>query len=374
IRLSARRLLPQHPLAAHLVTLSPLHLAILSLLWGIGISAVFLLPILAEQRYLTSDPLIGGFFDFRLHFVNPSQLVSPFWGYGYAGVNGADQFSLQLGILPLFFGVVALFRLKRGDPVSAQILYFALVLAIAVLAMLSITTPLWELAAPIIAFTQFPWRLLFVTASALAVLAGASVRAITDRYGEPATQLRAAFLFSFLLAFALFPFAHPQYTNAQFTWNTMMDFQVKDRELLGDTIWTQQRPQDSPLVAQYRAGNITTKAVIIEGQGDIQLLERRPLGDTIRVNAATPIRVMFYTRYFPGWTATLDGTPTSIEPYGEQGLIALNVPAGSHIVTTRWGTTPPRVVGAIISALCLFAALGLIWLDRRNNEFIRSPN
>src|SRR5581483_5410645 len=150
----------------------------------------------------------------------------------------------------------------------------------------------------------------------------------------------------------------------QFTWNTMMDFQVKDRELLGDTIWVQTRPQDSPLVAQYRAGNITTKAVIVEGQGSVELLERRALGDTIRVNATTPARVMFYTRYFPGWTATLDGAPVSIEPYGEQGLIALHIPAGVHTVTTRWGTTMPRVIGAVISLIALLAAFIFLWRTR----------
>lgn len=384
----------------------PLSLALIALAWGFALSAVFLLPVVTEQRYLTSDPLIGGFFNFRLHFLNPSQLVSPFWGYGYAGINGNDQFSLQLGIMPLFFGVLALFTLKRAERASAQIIYFALVTLAAVIAMLSISTPLWELAAPIVAFTQFPWRMLFVSAFALAFLAGASVRAVGERCGETGERcgaagerygetgerygeagerygeafatgesFRAALVFSLLLAFSMFPFARPQYTDTQFTWNTMMDFQVKDRELLGDTIWIQKRPEDSPLVEQYRAGNITTKAVIVEGQGSVELLERRALGDTIRVNAATPARVMFYTRYFPGWTATLDGAPISVEPYGEQGLIAVNVPAGVHTITTRWGTTMPRVVGAIISLISLIVAVVFLWRTRKSHIANReSPN
>ncbi|MDZ7378512.1 MAG: hypothetical protein ONB06_04115, partial [candidate division KSB1 bacterium] len=138
-----------------------------------------------------------------------------------------------------------------------------------------------------------------------------------------------------------------------------------DRELLGDTVWTQKRPQDSSLVAQYRAGKITQKAVVVEGIASIELLNRRPLGDTVRVNAATPARIMFYTRYFPGWSATLDGIPVEIEPYGEQGLIALTVPAGTHIVTTRFGTTAPRVAGAIISFGSFIAALAWLWKTRR---------
>ncbi len=363
---------PVHPVTRsplHRLTASPFFRSILALAWGVAIAAVFFLPVALEQKYLTSDPLIGGFFNFRLHFLNPSQLLSPFWGYGYAGINGNDQFSLQLGIMPLFFGILALFTLKRAERASAQLIYFALVTLGAVVAMLSVSTPLWEIAAPIVAFVQFPWRVLFVSAFALAFLAGAAVRVISPPFvgegaGERSEPYRAALVFSLLIAFSMFPFARPQYTDTQFTWNTLMDFQVKDRELLGDTIWIQERPQDSPLVEQYRAGNLTTKAVVVEGEGSVELLERRALGDTIRVNAATPARVMFYTRYFPGWTATLDGAPVSIEPYGEQGLIVLNVPAGVHTVTTRWGTTMPRAIGAIISLAALVAALVVLWRTR----------
>lgn len=347
---------------------SPFWLSVLALLWGFGLAAVFLLPVLTEQRYLTSDPLIGGFFDFRLHFLNPSELVSPLWGYGYAGVNGADQFSLELGILPVMLGALTLFTLKRGDTVSAQLWYFAIVAALAVVMMLSVTEPFWELVAPVVAFAQFPWRLLFVTASALAILAGAVVRVIAAGSANPSTPFYSALVLALVLAFSMFPFSHPQYTDTQFTWNTLMDFEVNSRELLGDTIWTQARPQDSPLVAQYRAGSITTKAIVIQGQGEIRLVDRRPLGDTIQVNAASPMQVMFYTRYFPGWTATVDGSPVEITHDNEQGLITVNVPAGTHTVTTRWGTTAPRVIGAVISILSLVAAGAWIWYVRRRGE------
>lgn len=335
----------------------PLLLSALAILWGVAIAAVFFLPILLEQRYLTNDPLIGGFFNFRLHFVNPSQLVSPFWDYGYAGTNGNDRFSLQLGVMPLFFGSVALFALSRSKTLRPQVLYFAIVTWGAVLAMLAPSTPLWELAAPVVAFTQFPWRVLFVSSFALAFLAGAAVKTVAapDRF-------RAALIFSLLVALAMFPFARPQYTETQFTWNTMMDFQVTDRELLGDTVWVETRPADSPLVEQYRAGNLTSKAIVLEGQARIELVERRPLGDTVRVNAATPARIQFYTRYFPGWTASIDGDAVPIEPYGEQGLVTLDVPAGEHTVTTRWGTTPPRIVGAVVSSIALVFALGIVLL------------
>lgn len=289
---------------------------------------------------------------------------------GYAGTNGNDQFSLQLGILQLCFGIVALFTIRRRDRVSAQIIYFAVVTVGAVLAMLSISTPLWELAAPIVAFTQFPWRVLFVSSFSLAFLAGASLRILRpaegEQLGEGSNQFRVALLLSLLLAFGMFPYAHPQYTETQFTWNTLMDFQVNNRELLGDTVWVQKRPEDSPLVDQYRAGNITSKAIVLEGDAFIDLRERRPLGDTVQVQANTPTRIMFYTRYFPGWTVTVDGIGVPVQPSGEQGLLAVDVPAGTHTVTTRWGTTLPRIVGAVISFISLVSAGLVLWFSHRH--------
>ncbi|MGE5139195.1 MAG: hypothetical protein ACM3JD_07035, partial [Rudaea sp.] len=301
----------------------------------------------------------GGFFDFRQHFISLAQLLSPFWGYGYAGINGGDQFSLQLGVIPLVLSVLSLFLLGRRAPAltRSHILFFAVTTLAAVLLMLPVSAPLWGLAAPVVAFVQFPWRLLIVTAVALAVLAGAAILLApeTDR-------LRAAILLSILCTVALFPFARPQYSEAVFNNNTLMDFQVKNRELLGDTIWMApgKRPQDSPLVAQYRAGAITEKAVGVEGNAVVTLVAHRSQNDEVSVAASGPARIMFYTHYFPGWTATVNGIPAGVTPFGEQGLLSVAVPDGASTVRVQFGDTWPRQVGGIISLVSIAAALGVL--------------
>ncbi len=335
-----------------------------AILLGLLLSTAYLLPIVFEEKYLTAEPLIGGFFDFRQHFVLLSQLLSPFWGYGYAGINGGDQFSLQLGVMPLLLAVLALAGLRRnGDsPIGAHLILFMVISIVVVLLMLPISAPLWELVAPIIAFIQFPWRLLSVTAVTIAFLAGAAVRVL------PADDsFRSALVFSLLLVMAMFPNARPQYTDAVFNYNTLMDFEVKDRELLGDTIWMApgKRPQDSPLVEQYRAGKITQKAIAVDVDATVELIAHSSQWDEVRVKADQPTRVLFYTRYFPGWTATIDGAPAKgVEPYGEQGLILVQVPAGTHTVRTQFGDTWPRQAGAVISLASLVVALGWMWRGR----------
>jgi hypothetical protein len=76
------------------------------------------------------------------------------------------------------------------------------------------------------------------------------------------------------------------------------------------------------------------------------------------------VRLLFYTRYFPGWTATIDGAPAPIEPFGEQGLIAVDIPAGTHLVATRWSTTPARIAGGVISLLSIALVAFAIWRTR----------
>ncbi len=334
---------------------------------ALGIAAAFVLPVLAEQRYLTTEPLIGGFFDFRKHFLNASQLLSPFWGYGYAGENGNDQFSLQLGLVPVLLSFLSLYGLRRAPAKARQhTLFFALILIVTVFAVLSISSPLWELFSGVVAYVQFPWRLLSITTFALAVLSGASVYAFSDQKDSRFAALGLSALF----LVAAYPYTEPQHTDAVFNYRTQMEFEVRDRELLGDTIWmTGERPKSSPLVPQYESGADLQKAIALESGASVSMLRHGGQSDDVQVESGVPARIVFYTRFFPGWTARIDGQPATVEPYGEQGLIVVNVPAGSHIVQLRFEDTPIRQVGGAVSAASAVIAVALLWKSRQGFKF-----
>jgi len=203
--------------------------------------------------------------------------------------------------------------------------------------------------------------LLIVTALTLAFISGATLRVFSEQDSYP-----AALILSLLLALAMFPNAQPQYTDAAFTINSLMDFEVQSHELLGETIWSQHRPDDSPLVEQYRAGNLTQKAVVTAGNATVELIEHHSQGDIVRVTASEPSHILFYTRYFPGWQMTIDGEPTkNFGPDGEQGLIGILIPAGTHTITTRFGDTPARQIGAGVSLFSFIGAAIWLWKTRR---------
>ncbi|MFQ6001644.1 MAG: 6-pyruvoyl-tetrahydropterin synthase-related protein, partial [Anaerolineae bacterium] len=68
-----------------------------AILLALALSAIFLLPMLAEKGYVAQEQWTGGSYNYAKHFVYFSQLFSPFWGYGYAGEGLTDEMSLQLG-------------------------------------------------------------------------------------------------------------------------------------------------------------------------------------------------------------------------------------------------------------------------------------
>ncbi len=338
-----------------------------SIALALGIAAIFLLPVALEQKYLTAEPLIGGFFSYRSHFLNANQLLSPFWGYGYAGENGTDQFSLQLGLIPVLLAFIALFAIaKTRGAIRAHIALFAAITIGMIFLMLPVSRPLWDLFAPVVAYVQFPWRLLIITAFALAFLAGAALHALPASHDGRDLALVLVVVMVFVTA--NYAYIEPQHTDAVFDYQAQMEFEVKDRELLGDTIWmTGARPQTSPLVAQYVAGEPLQKAIALDDNATVQMIRHGGQSDTVRVEASAPTRVMFYTRYFPGWTATLDDRPIDIEPYGDQGLILVkNIPAGVHILRVRYEGTTTHQNGTIISTIAL-AITAMLFLKFRND-------
>jgi hypothetical protein len=351
--------------------------AAFSILLALGIAAVFWLPILFEQRYLTSDPLIGGFFNYRKHFLNANQLLSPFWGHGYAGENGTDQFSLQLGLIPTLLAIVALGATARTrGAIRAHIVLFATITLLIVFSMLPISVRLWEPFAAVIAFVQFPWRLLVVTTFTLAFLSGAALYA----FAEDASKRAPTLAIALFLVIASYVYTQPQHTDAVFNYETQMEFEIKYGELLGDTVWlTGERPKDSPLVEQYVRGEKLKKAIALDDGATVETIRYGGQSTDLRVDAPAPTRVLVYTHYFPGWTATLapavtasagviDSQRVELEPCGAQGLIRVRVPAGSHVVRLRFEDTPIRQIGAVISGLSLLVAAGMIIKLRGSNR------
>ena len=138
-------------------------------------------------------------------------------------------------------------------------------------------------------------------------------------------------------------------------------------DMIGFMAATEQPFTESPLTAQYLAGEPLQKAALLSGSGRVRTLKVTSASVEAQATLDNPATVVFYTYDFPGWQATIDGVPAPHRTQPPYGLISLDVPAGDHTVAIRHGTTPVRTLGALISALSLVIALGLILTSFRRH-------
>ncbi len=339
-----------------------------ALILGGMLAAVFLLPMLAERNEIVQSQWVNATYDYRQHFVYPAQFFDPAWGYGYsvAGVNDAMSFQLGLlGFLGAMIGILAV--LRRPDGLTAhraEALFLALAAAVALFAMTPAAKPLWDIL-PLVSLVQFPWRLLAPVAVTLALLAGAGASWLDRRGGAAGSPDAFAYVFAFAIVLGSFAFTQPELLPVQprdASPLAVLDFEAKYPDMRGMTRWSARPPEnaDSPLLAQYEAGQPLQRAAIAAGEGEILAQSATALSATARVRADSDLTLRFYTYFFPGWRATVGGQPAEITPEPPNGLISLALPPGEHEVAVRFGSTPLRRVGQIIS-LATLALIGALW-------------
>jgi hypothetical protein len=348
-------------------------------LLGLGIAAALILPNLFERSFINQEQWVQAGYDYSLHFVYPFHLLSSSWGYapGTPGTEGGMSF--QLGAVPLILALIATVgAFRRSARERGLILFFAGAALLLVFSMLPISAPLWELL-PLAALVQFPWRLLAPAAVMLAILSGLAIsreQSTKKRRSAPAltrtisreqgTGLNGQVLVLAVVAvLASFPYTLPQYTPipeiAEGPLLTI-EFEMEYSDMRGMTAWTQEFPTDSPLVEQYRAGGPLVTAKALAPGASVEMIRAGGASDELWVRSPEGTALQFYTYYFPGWRVYVDGKrlpDEALRPEGAYGLLTVDVPAGEHRVLLRWGDTPLRLTGKILTLACLALAIGL---------------
>ena len=180
-----------------------------------------------------------------------------------------------------------------------------------------------------------------------------------------------AYSLALLVVLASYAFTLPQATDIQpidESAASIIRFETTYPDMIGITASTQEAPTDSPLVAQYLAGEPLQKAALVAGSGQVETLRVGGASVTARVQADGPAAVLFYTYDFPGWRVRMDGEPVAHRTEPPYGLIAVDVPAGEHTLHLRHGTTPARTAGTLISLASLALVLVMFWLDARQQR------
>jgi hypothetical protein len=232
-----------------------------------------------------------------------------------------------------------------------------------------VTEPVWQ-TLPIAALVQFPWRLLGLIVFTMAIVSGTLLTTskdkptvMTSRIYQTATPL---YLLSLVIILASFSYTLPQYTEVPAWSETPLAVVNWDRASIVDRVGmvsvTEEQPQTSPMEQEYLSqGHPLTVAGLTAGSGTVETLHHGGATDEVRVIAATPVTLQFYTYDYPGWQVTLKGQALNHRHEPPYGLITVDLPAGEHVVRLHMGHTLPRIWGTIISGVGLLVIVGLIF-------------
>jgi len=344
---------------------------------GLGVGALFWLPMALEFKFVRLDQWLGGYYDYRDDFVYLFQFFSPFWDYGLSRPGPQDDLSFQIGAVPIVFSVFSLVSVSRlRDRVQRRItMFFQASLVVVVFLMLSASTPFWELL-PIVIFAQFPWRLLALVMPCVAYLAG-SVVAISAEEGEGTATPLASWALVVLIILASYTYLSPQIiepAEGPVGLEGMMRFMQSSNQMTGSVAWTHDIPTWSAfaeyVVAEGEAPDLKVDLAALpkpRRRLAVDLQDSSTISQQLWVHAEEEGRILFNIFYYPGWRAyildELHGDirqELEVRPHGGTGRVSVGVPEGEYYLLLRFEDTPVRVVGQWLFVASLLVALGIL--------------
>ncbi len=331
---------------------------------GLALAAFAWLPAVAGVPYATFAKLLR-FYNFEDNFATVSQLFSHqlLQAYGYIFAGG-KQYGYQFGAIQSLAAVAGLlvlpFGWRRLRPSSrGAVAVLIIVLPIALLGCLRLSAPIWT-RLPALQLVQFPWRLLAVAALPVALLASLAVDAIPSRLrrGVGLAVCIATSASSLVLLHPLRMAVPASYATAtgiaQFELLYHLAGTSAAAEYLPPTVKTRQT------VSAVASKAATGYAPPEDPAATTPAWDPTEGRQRYTFDTSSPGEVVLPVLDFPGWTATIDSNPTTIQPAEDSGLVTLQLPAGRHTVALVFGATKIVRVADLVSAAAVLLAIFLI--------------
>ncbi len=333
-----------------------------TLIAGLGFAAFFWLPALAEKGVVKVDLLREGFLVWSQHVVYPLQLLWSRWGFGFSVPGPNDGMSFAIGALLIALAAAGTVVLIRGR--ASRRLAEGLACATAALggAWLATTwaAPVWERVATL-QYLAYPWRCLFLPALFLPLLAAVAVGRLPWRWQAAVVALVVGANLVHTEPRGYLTFDDEYYAPSSIaargiTTSTREEYEPK---------WVAVRPAPA---ARNLAG-VTAPVEIVSSR-----LASARQEYVVRAGAATDVEAA--TCYYPGWSASVDGTRVRIWPAARTGTIVFPVPAGTHRVVLTLTATPVRRLGGLLTVAMLGTALVALGAARfaRSRRTLASGN
>lgn len=347
---------------------------------GIGLAAFFTGPVFFEKQYAHLESLVGGYFDYRQHFVSLQQMfLYNNWGYGSSLWGNDDGLSLSAGHIQILGWLIALVLAivgyKKHQKLSIIVFVFSLVELLTLFMIHQKSSFVWTAFESFLIYLQFPWRFYSTSSFLVCLLASIGIYFIT-KLDIRIFKLKAAAIYGTVLVIACLilylPFFHP------FEW-----YNITDKEKFSGVSWDKQLTISIfdylPIYAKFPPTSPAPKyPETLEGLADFKSYTRESDSKRWRVYVSEDALLRAPMFDFPGMKVFIDSQ--LVDHWNDDcrneefchGLITFKIPQGEHEIFIKLTNTPLRAISNLITILSIFVVLILLapnfkyfkkWLD-----------
>lgn len=343
--------------------------AVGSVVLALGLAAFYWLPFVAELKLVQ----MGQGYDriiqvFDTNFLKPENVIQPALFYQYGG----PPTPLGLVAMGLAFSSFILAFFAKNFRERSLVIGFGVALTIATLAITEPARPFW-LQVSLASLIQSVWRVTSLITLCVAVMIGAlpvMLPTLSPCSNALRTPQRQA-IFSGVIAILIVVAAIARLAPSELllppdalSLSHLARFEVNDGTL-GTTTFGEYLPMtvEAPDLISYQAPQGAVKNPL-----QVQILEQHGADWLLDVNAGSPVRLTLRILNFPDRAAFVDGARVPTKTASDLGLLAIDVPAGSHRVAVSTEVTLPRRIGIGLSFAAILVALVMMGFAYYNRE------
>jgi 6-pyruvoyl-tetrahydropterin synthase related domain len=337
-------------------------ITVAGMILGTCLSAIYLIPALALQKFSFLSEATAGHYFFGNWFL--------FANLKWTGPQSA-YFWFTLEAAALACVAFAIVRSQAWKPLAI----FWLTTALFSLFMMSpLSDPVWKLIT-VLQRVQFPWRFNTVLSLAAASLVAFALASSTGK-------AKVLFQIGLMVLVTIWIYDAGRRAWAAYPVNYADQAVIQQREkwLAQDRELNELRPRWVASIEEKELDLLMQRigkspglpmAALQNERGTVTIREWKPQGIVLDVDSTDPGRVRVSQFYFPGWKARTDTGDLEVRPSIPGGLVRVSVPSGRHQITIERKATAPEVVGRALSAGTVIVLLALtlmeLWRNQRKN-------
>lgn len=327
-----------------------------SFVLGLVISAYFWLPALVDKKFMVDDTL----FNFKDHFPFIKQLIFSKWGHGASLWGPGDGMSFQVGIVNwlvlIIGGFLISYLLIKRRKIELVAGYFILIAGVSLFLMNIRSSFIWD-SVPLLAYFQFPWRLLIVTTFCSSFLAGFVASKI-----KPTKWLFAIMLvMPIILTSMYFRPDEMKYISDEQIFNRFFAVNPTDpQEESAEYLTLTEEYLRLPKNTEIRPDKYAWDKFTFEKPGTkLQVNKNSPIDYEIETSGEENLLTSkIYA--LPGWQVELDNKLAQIEIGKPYGQIEIEIPEGDHLLKVKYRQTRFWQIANLISLIGFLTAIVLI--------------